>query len=582
MLRNPASFRPEGPQEGAVTIEATMQDAPLLIRSIVERGRRVHPDGRVITWMGESSRSTTFAQVGDRAAQLAHALAKLGVREGDRVGTLMWNNEEHLAAYLAVPAMGAVLHPLNLRLPPAQLAFIVNHAEDRVVIVDSSLLPLLAGIAPHLTTVEHCIVVGDGEAALPGVTHRYTELISGEPTTYPWPELDEKAPASMCYTTGTTGDPKGVVYSHRSIYLHSLTIWAAFGLSPTESFLAIVPMFHVNAWGTPYAAWMVGASLILPDRFLQPEPLARLIDAEKPTLAGGVPTVFAGLLQHSENNPVNFTSLQRAICGGSAVPLALMQAYRDRHGVEFLQAWGMTEMSPLGTVAVAPPGLSDEESWSYRATAGRVVPGVELRICNDEGDALPWDGEAVGEIEARGPWVTGAYFRADTPEKFHDGWLRTGDVGSIDRQGYVRITDRSKDVIKSGGEWISSVELETALVGHPAVADATVVGVPDDRWQERPLAVVVFKEGKTATVEELRDFLGQRVARWSLPERWAFVTEIPKTSVGKQDKKVVRRQYAEGQLPVITIERGAADPAAAQPAARGEGAAAGVGGGAPS
>ncbi|GAC1340801.1 MAG: long-chain fatty acid--CoA ligase [Candidatus Dormibacteria bacterium] len=555
MLRALKSSRPEGAEEGAVTIKATMQDAQLLIRDIVERGRRVYPDGRVVTWLGESARNATFAEVGDRAAQLANALAKLGVKEGERVGTLMWNNQEHLEAYLAVPAMGAVLHTLNLRLPPEQLAFVVNHAEDRVVIVDSSLLPLLAGIGPHLKTVEHCIVVGDGEATLPGRTHRYAELISGEPTAYAWPELDERSAASMCYTTGTTGDPKGVVYSHRSIYLHSMAVWAAFALSPAESLLAIVPMFHVNAWGTPYTAWMVGCSLVLPDRFLQPEPLARLIEIEKPTFAGGVPTVFAGLLQYAESKSVDLSSIRRAICGGSAVPLALMKAYRERHGLELIQAWGMTETSPIGSVALPPPGLSEEESWRHRATAGRVVPGVELRICDDAGAALPWDGEAVGEIEARGPWVTGSYYGADAPEKFHDGWLRTGDVGCIDRQGYVRITDRSKDVIKSGGEWISSVELETLLVGHPAVADATVVGVPDDRWQERPLAVVVFKQGETATPEELRDFLGQKAAKWSLPERWAIVEEIPKTSVGKQDKKVVRRQYADGQLPVTTIER---------------------------
>jgi fatty-acyl-CoA synthase len=357
----------------------------------------------------------------------------------------------------------------------------------------------------------------------------------------------------MCYTTGTTGDPKGVVYSHRSIYLHSFAVWASFRIDDGERLLILVPMFHVNAWGVPYAAWMLGADMLLPARFLQPEPLCAFIQAERPTFTAGVPTLFTGILAHVDATGADVSSIRRAVCGGSAVPASLIEAYRDRLGIELIQAWGMTETSPLGTVALPPKNTPPLGEMQYRSKTGRSVPGVELRIVGDAGDEVPHDGISVGEIEVRGPWITARYYRTEAPEKFHDGWLRTGDVGNIDARGFVQITDRSKDVIKSGGEWISSVELENLLMGHPAVADAAVVGVPDEKWQERPLAAVVLKPGASADPDDLRAYLSDKVAKWWLPERWAFVEELPKTSVGKQDKKLIRSLHAEGKIAVVEL-----------------------------
>jgi len=534
-------------------MKSTMQDVPLTITEIFRRGAAVFPDSEVITWEGERASHATFAEVAERVPRLANALRDLGVREGDRVGTLCWNEQEHLEAYFAVPGMGAVLHTLNLRLPPHQLAHIVNHAEDKVVIVDASLAPLLAAIRPQLSSVEQVIVAGEGDVSALGDVHRYEQLLAAASPTFQWPDIDERDAAAMCYTTGTTGDPKGVVYSHRSIYLHCLAVWGAFRLDDTQRLLLIVPMFHVNAWGVPFAAWMVGSDLLMPARFLQPEPLCRFINEEKPTFTAGVPTVFAGMLQHVEATGTDVSSLQRAVCGGSAVPASLINAFRDKLGVELIQAWGMTETSPIGTVALPPKGVEHTGEMAYRAKTGRAVPGVELRIVDDEGNEVPHDGEAVGEIEVRGPWITGSYYKADAPEKFHDGWLRTGDVGNIDARGFVQITDRSKDVIKSGGEWISSVELENLLLGHPSVADAAVIGVADELWPERPLAAVVLKQGSSANPDELRAFLSDKVAKWWLPERWAFVDELPKTSVGKQDKKLIRAMYADGKIPVTEL-----------------------------
>jgi fatty-acyl-CoA synthase len=534
-------------------MKSTMQDVPLTIAELFRRGAAVFPDSEVITCEGQTSSHATFAEVAVRVPRLASALRELGVREGDRVGTLCWNEKEHLEAYFAVPCMGAVLHTLNLRLPPQQLAHIVNHAEDKVVIVDATLAPLLAAIRPHLTSVQHVIVVGKGDVSALGEVHEYEALLAAASPAFDWPEIDEHSAAAMCYTTGTTGDPKGVVYSHRSVYLHCLAVWGAFRIDDTQRLLIIVPMFHVNAWGVPYAAWMLGADLLMPARFLQPEPLCAFIDAERPTFTAGVPTVFAGVLQHVEATGADVSSLKRAVCGGSAVPATLINAFRDKLGIELVQAWGMTETSPIGAVALPPKGTPIEHEMAFRSKTGRAVPGVELRVVDDAGNEVAHDGVAVGEIEVRGPWITASYYNADAPEKFHDGWLRTGDVGNIDSRGFVLITDRSKDVIKSGGEWISSVELENLLLGHPAVADAAVIGVADEKWQERPLAAVVLKPGGSANPDELRAYLSDKVAKWWLPERWAFVDELPKTSVGKQDKKLMRAQYAEGKIPVVEL-----------------------------
>jgi fatty-acyl-CoA synthase len=534
-------------------MKSTMQASQLTITSLMLRGPQLFATNEVITWQGDGARHSTYAQVAERAARLANVLRGLGVGEGDRVGTLCWNNQEHLECYLAIPCMGAVLHTLNLRLAPKQLAHIVNDAQDSVVIVDGSLVPLLAAIREHCPTVRHVIVVGGGDTSNLGEHLDYDEAIAAASTVYDWPEIDEWSAAAMCYTTGTTGDPKGVVYSHRSIWLHCLGICGSFRLDESERLLMIVPMFHVNAWGIPYVAWMLGCTMLLPDRFLRPQALCDFVQAERPTFTGGVPTIFTGMLQWAEATHADLSSLKRAICGGSAVPRALIEAFRDKLNIELIQAWGMTETSPMGCIAYPPPGLSEEDEMVFRAKTGRAVPGVELRIVGEDGGVLDWDGQSVGELEARGPWITASYYGVEAPERFHDGWLRTGDVGVMDSRGYLTITDRSKDVIKSGGEWISSVELENLLAAHPSVAEAAVVGVTDAVWQERPLAAVVLKPGASADPADLRSFLDGKVARFWLPERWVFLAELPKTSVGKQDKKVIRQLYADGKLEVTEV-----------------------------
>ena len=535
-------------------VVSTMQDVQLTISSLLRHGETVFADSRVRTFDGDTVREATYAQVARRAARLAGALAALGVEQGDRVGTFLWNTQEHLEAYLAVPSMGAVLHTLNLRLFPEQLAYVIDHGQDKVVIVDATVLPLLAAVADSIPTVECFVLVGEGDASGLGdrPVHRYEDLLASAPETFAWPELDERAPMAMCYTSGTTGNPKGVVYSHRSTYLHSMASVSGngFGISELDTVLPVVPMFHAAAWGLAYSGWLAGADFVLPGRFLQAEPLARMISELRPTVAGAVPTIWNDLLAHVDAHPTDLTSLRLVACGGSAVPLGLMRRFEDDHGMHIVQAWGMTETSPLAAIAHVPAGTPAEEQWTWRAKTGRVLPGVEMRLVDDAGTVLPWDGTSVGEIQVRGPWVTGAYHLDDDPEKFSDGWLRTGDVASCSPNGYLQITDRSKDVIKSGGEWISSVELEGALMGHPAVFEAAVVAVPDERWDERPLACVVLRPGASASPEELTHHLADKVARWWLPERWTFISSVPKTSVGKFDKKVLRKQYAEGELEV--------------------------------
>ncbi|MEU6034043.1 long-chain fatty acid--CoA ligase [Actinomadura sp. NPDC047616] len=535
-----------------------MQDFPLTIASIMRHGTGVFGDTQVATWTGDGTRRITYGELGERVARLAGALRALGVDGDQRVATFMWNNAEHLEAYLAVPSMGAVLHTLNIRLFPDQLAYIADHAEDRVVIVDGSLVPLLAPVLPRMKTVRDVVVVGAADTApladAGKELHSYEELLAASQPTFDWPEIDERSAAAMCYTSGTTGNPKGVVYSHRSAYLHSMTACTAnaMGLGAQDRVLPVVPMFHANAWGLPYAALMAGASLIMPDRFLQAEPLVRIIETERPTVAGAVPTIWNDVLRYARDNGSDLGSLRLVPCGGSAVPESLMRGY-DEIGVRIVQAWGMTETSPLATVAHPPVTADGEESWRYRVTQGRVLAGLDVRIVGDGDVVLPNDGTSVGEVEIRGPWVTGAYHRDEDPARFHDGWLRTGDVGTLSPDGYLVLTDRAKDVIKSGGEWISSVELENQLMAHPDVVEAAVVGVPDDRWQERPLASVVVRDGATVGAEQLREFLAGRVPRWQLPERWTFIPEIPKTSVGKFDKKVLRRRFADGELDVLHL-----------------------------
>jgi fatty-acyl-CoA synthase len=548
-------------------LKSTMQDAQLTIGSVLKHGTTVHGDSEVVTATTGGTRSRTYAEVGTRAAQLAHALRGLGIDGDQRVATFMWNNAEHLEAYLAIPSMGAVLHTLNIRLFPEQLVYIANHAEDRVVIVDDSLVPLLAKQLPKLDTVTHVLVSGPEAASADLDSLRatgkevllYEDLLAPQPETFDWPEVDERDAAAMCYTSGTTGNPKGVVYSHRSIWLHSLAVSTGnvSGIDGHDRILPIVPMFHANAWGLAYAAIMTGASLCMPDRWLQAEPLCRFIRESRPTISGAVPTVWNDVLHHLDAHPeITLDSLKFILCGGSAVPVSLQKALQERHGIYVRQAWGMTETSPVASAGIVPIGVEGEDAWAFRGSQGRLLIGVEGRIVADDGSILPTDGHSVGELEVRGPWVTGGYYRSDDPEveeKFHDGWLRTGDVGSLDPLGYIVLSDRAKDVIKSGGEWISSVDLENALMGHADVVEAAVVGIPDEKWQERPLATVVVREGATVTPEQLREHLSQTFAKWQLPDAWAFVDQVPRTSVGKFDKRVVRRGFAEGRYDVRRV-----------------------------
>ncbi len=539
---------------------STMQDFPLDIGMIYRHGRTVHRNSQIVTFHPDGSRRASFAEVADRAELLAAALHRLGIAPGDRVGTFIWNVQEHIEAYFAIPCMGAVCHTLNLRLFPEQLTYIVNHAADRAIIVGADLIPLLAAVAGDLKTVEYYIVVGEGDvsplvdAAPAAQVLDYDDLLAAETLGFEWPVVDERAAAAMCYTSGTTGHPKGVSYSHRSTFLHSMAAHGPSGLLLTaaDRVLPIVPMFHANAWGIPYAIWMVGADLILPGKYLQGEFVVRMVEDERATWGGGVPTIWTDVLNYADHHEVDFSSLKGVMSGGSAVPRALIQRMWDRFQVPMLQGWGMTETSPLAAVGWPPGGVvaGSEEDADWRSLSGRVVPGVELRIVSESGEIMPWDGESVGEIEVRGPWITGSYYEDPAPDRFHDGWLRTGDIAAVSADGYIKISDRSKDVIKSGGEWISSVELEGLLMAHPEVLEAAVIAVPDPKWQERPLACVVRAPESEVSAGELCGFLAQHVAHWQLPERWTFIEVVPKTSVGKFDKKVLRAQHADGDLVV--------------------------------
>jgi fatty-acyl-CoA synthase len=543
-------------------LEGLMQnDFPLTLNHIRRRMASCNLGAEVVTLMQDGSvRRIGHAAVAERIDRLARVLADLGVQQGDRVGTFAWNNQRHFELYFAVPCTGAVLHTLNIRLFEEQLTYIVNHAEDKVIFVDESLVPALAKLASTFDCVTRYVVMGDRDASgaieqLPNAVH-YEDLMeqAGSDPTEPfdYPELDERQAAALCYTSGTTGNPKGVLYSHRSISLHSTAtlMTDANGLSRADRVLAVVPMFHANAWGLPYGAALAGADLILPDRFLAAEPLAKLIAAERPTQMGCVPTIFADLLRYADEHPdADLSSLTNAACGGSAVPRQLMKDYEERHGVSIFQAWGMTETSPVAAYSRPREGAHDDAYWDDRAKQGRPLPWVELRLVDDGGREVPWDGESTGEIEVRGPWIASSYFRNDSSEdKFDSGWLRTGDIAAVDGEAFVQITDRAKDVIKSGGEWISSVELENELMAHPGVVEAAVIAKPDERWAERPLCCVVLREPDAASAQELVEHLRGRVAKWWLPDEFAFVAEIPKTSVGKFDKKVLRGKLEEGTL----------------------------------
>jgi fatty-acyl-CoA synthase len=540
-------------------MQGLMMDYELTLRPFLERAYRLFPQRKISTKIGPNMHRYTYADLYGRVGKLANALARLGVQPGDRVATLAWNTYRHLELYFAVPCMGAVCHTLNLRLPPDQLIYIINHAADKVICVDQSLLPLLEKIAEHLKTVEYIIVMADAplQTSLKA-TLSYEALLAAESADYAWPELDEKSAAAMCYTSGTTGHPKGVVYSHRSAYLHTMSVCLTDGiaLSERDIMMPVVPMFHVMAWGLPYAATMLGAEQVFPGPHMTPRDLVELFQSERVTLTGGVPTLWLGILGLLENERYDLSSLRAMVVGGSAAPRSLIENYQKKLGICIVHAWGMTETSPLGTVANLKREMLDlpeDEQYAIRAKQGIPSPGVELRAVDEQGEEVPWDGKTFGELQVRGPWVIGSYYNDPrSADSFVDGWFRTGDVVSIDSEGYIQIVDRTKDLVKSGGEWISTVELESAIMGHPSVLEATVIAVPHPKWQERPLALVVPRPNRDApTKDSIYEMLGKHFSKWQLPDDIVFVESIPKTSVGKFDKKVIREQYKEHALPEL-------------------------------
>jgi fatty-acyl-CoA synthase len=529
----------------------TMMDVPLTLASLLERSSVLFAEREIISRRSDRSlHRYTYQELHARVRALAAALVRAGLRPGERVATLMWNDFAHLEAYFGVPLAGGVVHTLNLRLPPAQLAWIVNDASDRFLIVDETLLPLLDQWRAQ-TRLERVFVVRMDEASpLPPAVESYAAFIDGGAGGFVPPVASESDACGLCYTSGTVGQPKGVLYTHRSTVLHSLVIALpdSLGIAHRDSILPVVPMFHVNAWGLPYAAVMVGAKLVLPGRHLDPVSLLELCEQEQVSMTAGVPSIWSAMLTALDREPGRWKlGRMRMAVGGAAAPEALIRGF-DRHGQEVIHAWGMTETSPVGCVSRLKAGLEElpeDERYRYRAMQGLPTPLIELRIIGEAGEA-PHDGTTMGELQARGPWVTGSYFGASTSaDKFSaDGWLRTGDIATIDPRGYVKIVDRLKDLVKSGGEWISSVELESALMSHPAVLEACVIAVPHPEWSERPLAVVVFREGQQAGSDELRNFLAPSFPKWWLPDAFVALTEIPKTSVGKFNKSALRDRFA--------------------------------------
>jgi acyl-CoA synthetase (AMP-forming)/AMP-acid ligase II len=542
-------------------MKGLMMESQLLISSIAKHAERFHGDREIVSVTVDNPRHRyTIREAVARAKRLAKALARLGVESGDRVASLAWNDYRHLEVYYAVSGSGYVCHTINPRLFPEQIVYIVNHAEDRFICVDAMFVPLLEAIADKIPNVEGFIVMTD-EAHMPDTSLSnvmcYETLIAAETPEFEWPEFDERTASALCYTSGTTGNPKGVLYDHRSTILHAwgtLAIDIA-GMSSRDVVLPVVPFFHVNAWGVPYSALMAGAKLVLPGpKMGDGEALYELMDSEDVTMALGVPTVWLALLQYTEKAGKRLDKLERSLVGGAAVPRAMIEAFRDKHGVELRQGWGMTETSPIGTVNTVKAGLEDlsaDEQLDLATKAGRGIFGVELRIVDDSGDELPWDGKAFGALQVRGPWVCSDYFKLAGAGGTHteDGWFETGDVATIDARGYVAITDRTKDVIKSGGEWISSIELENTAMGHPAVAEAAVIGVAHAKWTERPLLVVTKAEGQDVSKEELLAFFDGKVATWWVPNDVIFVDELPHTATGKVKKIELRKQFTDYRLP---------------------------------
>ena len=532
-----------------------MMDRQLTITSIMEHADKNHPNVEIVSVTCDEPRHRyTYGDAFRRTRQLANALIDYGIQSGDRIATFAWNDYRHFELYYAIAGVGAVTHTVNPRLFPEQITYIVNHAEDRLVFVDPLIVPVLENIKEDLSAVEAFIILTDDEhladTDLPNV-QSYESFIKLHSDQFNWPELDEKTACSLCYTSGTTGNPKGVLYHHRSMVVHTLT-----GISPDvldlsvqDVVLPVVPMFHVNAWGLAYGPPAVGTKLVFPGpKMGDGETLQALIEEEQVTFSAGVPTVWLALLKYLSESGKQVKTLKRVIIGGSACPRSIMQEFEDRYDVYVHHAWGMTEMSPLGTVNTLKPEmlkLSGEEQYAIRQKQGRAVYGVELKIVDDNNNELPRDGQSTGLLKVRGPFICNDYYKPDAPSDVHDdGWLSTGDVGNIDAEGYLQITDRSKDVIKSGGEWISSIDLENAAVGHPDVAEAAVIGVPHPRWAERPLLIIVRKEGKEVGKEEILDWLKGRVAKWWLPDDVVYVDEIPHTATGKIQKTELRKRFS--------------------------------------
>jgi len=538
-------------------MQGLMMDYPLTIQYILERAYQFYGAKEVVSKLPTGVHRYTYTDFYRRVNRLANVLQGLGVKPGDRVATFAWNSYRHLELYYAVPCMGAVLHTLNIRLIPSQLAYIINHAEDKLIFVDASLLPLLERVKDEIGAVENVVIMNDtGQPVQTALepTADYEALMADASEQFDFPPLDENDAAMMCYTSGTTGDPKGAVYSHRAIYLHSIaeTMADTLALSERDVIMPIVPMFHANAWGIPYTSVLVGAKQVFPGPFLKPPDMAGLIQEEKVTITAGVPTLWFGLYQLLMKERYDTSSLRALVVGGAAMPRSLIEDFEKNLGIHVIHAWGMTETTPLGTVSNLKQHMEDwpeEKRFAVRAKQGLAVPGVEIRAMDEEGNLIPWDGKTMGELQVRGPWVIRGYYNDPrSPQSFtEDGWLRTGDVVTIDPEGYIQITDRTKDLVKSGGEWISSQALENAIMAHPKVLEAAVIAIPNEQWQERPLACVVeTPEHKgQVTKEEIYDFLRPKFDKWWLPDDIVFVDELPKTSVGKFDKKVLREQYKD-------------------------------------
>jgi acyl-CoA synthetase (AMP-forming)/AMP-acid ligase II len=545
-----------------MTLRAHMMDCPLMISDLLKHAANCHGDQEIVTRLPESGEihRQGYHETHERTKQLANALStKLGIREGERVATIAWNSHRHFELYYGISGIGAVVHTVNPRLDPKQLIWMLGHAEAKAVFFDTTFAPLIDAIAAHCPTVKNWVLMTGAEHADCAKTDclTYEELIGDQSTDYDWPVFDENAAAALCYTSGTTGDPKGVLYSHRSTILHAMASSASdvIGVGARGTLLPVVPMFHVNAWGIPYAAAMNGAKLIMPGARMDGPGLHELIESENVNYVAGVPTVWLALLNYLEQEGKRIDTVERVLIGGSALPEALLRAYEDKYDVVMQQGWGMTEMSPLGTVNAALPrhdNLSREDQVKIKLKQGRLVFGVGMRIVDDEGTELPWDGESSGHVQVRGPWVASGYFRGAGAESFtDDGWFKTGDVAYLDGEGFMTITDRSKDVIKTGGEWISSIDLENAAMGHPDVAMAAAVGMPHPKWQERPLMVVQLKPGATANPDSIIDFLRGEVPKWWLPDAIEFIDEIPLGATGKMLKTRLREIYAGYEFPLV-------------------------------